>query len=214
MRRRIAEFGLRSLLAMVAIACATSATVPTPTGYAGTPPAGANQSPSAADVVNDAADGISFVRPASWSRSVPNAHDPDNDGPLIYLSTEPLLAACAAPVGSSPNPADSRGLACEWPLHELGSDGVLVTWLTTRILVPLPSAGEPIDVNQASARMERTAPGTCGAIGGDETLYVAVPIGQPKPWTNVAVLACLRGPDLAAAEAEVLAMLESARVAQ
>lgn len=43
-------------------------------------------------------------------------------------------------------------------------------------------------------------------------LDVLVPIGQPKPWSNIAMVACLRGPDLVGAEAKVQAMLASARV--
>ena len=50
------------------------------------------------------------------------------------------------------------------------------------------------------------------AHGADETLDVLVPIGQPKPWSNIGVAACLRGPDLVAAEANVRAMLVSAKV--
>ena len=170
-------------------------------------------SPSTAAVVTDAANGISFARPASWMRWLPNAHNPINDGPLIYLSTDPLLPTCAVTPLTTPNPADARGRACDWPLVEIALNGVLVTWLTTRILIPLPSAGDQVEVNGATGRLQAEKPGACSAVGADETLDVLVPIGQPKPWSNIAVLACLRGPDLAAAEAMVRAMLESATIA-
>lgn len=135
-----------------------------------------------------------------------------NDGPLIYLSTDPLLPTCATTPQATPNPADARGLACDWPLGELAPNGVLVNWLTTRILVALPSAGDAVKVNGATGRLQIEKPGSCAAVGADETLYVLVPIGHPKPWSNIAVLACLRGPDLATSEAQVRAMLASAKV--
>jgi len=69
--------------------------------------------------------GISLARPASWTWWLPNAHDPINDGPLIYLSTDPLLATCATTPQTTPNSADARGLACDWPLGELTPNGVL-----------------------------------------------------------------------------------------
>jgi len=197
---------LLSLIAAAAIACSPAPTVSPSASPVPTP------SPTAAAVTTDTANGISFARPASWTRWLPNAHDPINDGPLIYLSTDPLLPTCATTPQATPNPADARGRACDWPLGELASNGVLVTWLTTRILVPLPSAGDAVEVNGATGRLQIEKPGSCAAVGADETLDVLVPIGQPKPWSNIAAVACLRGPDLAAAEAKVRAMLASAKV--
>ncbi len=163
-------------------------------------------------LLSDAADGIAFNRPASWTRWLPNAHDPVNDGPLIYLSTDPLVGSCAVTPDRTPNPPNAQGRACDWPLVSLSPNGVLVIWGTTRILVPLPSAGETVEVNGATGRLQIAKPGYCAAVGVDETLNVLVPIGQPKPWSNLAVGACLRGPNLSTTEAEVRAMLASARV--
>ena len=42
-----------------------------------------------------------------------------------------------------------------------------------------------------------------------ETLTVALPIGQPTPLSNEAVVGCLRGPDLAATEAQFRALVSS-----
>jgi hypothetical protein len=162
----------------------------------------------------DAANGITFARPASWMRWLPNAHDPITDGPLIYLSTDPLMPTCATTPQATPNPADARGRACDWPLGELAPNGVLVTWLTTRILAPLPSAGDSVEVNGATGRLQVERPGSCSAVVADETLDVLVPIGQPKPWSNIAVVACLRGPDLATSEQQLRAMLASAKVSR
>ena len=190
-----------SLVAMLAVACSAASTVP---------PSAA--SPSAAAVITDAANGISFARPASWTRWVPNAHDPLLDGPLVYLSTDPLLPTCATTPPASPNPADAHGLACEWPLAELAPNGVLVIWLTTRILAPLPSAGDRVEVNGATGRLQTRKPGSCSVVGANETLEVFVPIGLREPRSNIAVVACLRGPDLTTSEAQVRAMLASATV--
>jgi len=213
MDARIRRSGLLSLATMFAVACSGASTVPPSASLTPTPSSNSLPAPpSAAPVVNDAANGISFARPASWTRWLPNAHDPITDGPLIYLSTDPLLPTCATTPQATPNPADAQGRACGWPLEELAPNGVLVTWLTTRILAPLPSAGDPVEVNGATGRLQTEKPGSCSAVGASETLEVLVPIGQPKPWSNIDVLACLRGPDVATSEAQVRAMLASAKV--
>jgi hypothetical protein len=213
MGARIRRSGPLSIVAVFAVACSAAATVP-PSGSPSPTPSSTSlpTSHSAAADVTDAANGITFDRPASWTRWLPNAHDPITDGPLIYLSTDPLLPTCATTPPATPNPADARGRACDWPLGKLAPNGVLVTWLTTRILAALPSAGDPVEVNGATGRLQIEKPGSCSAVGADETLDVLVPIGQPKPWSNIAVLACLRGPDLATSEEQVRAMLASAKV--
>jgi hypothetical protein len=85
-------------------------------------------------------------------------------------------------------------------------------WMNNRILEPLPTSGPIVTTNGAEARWEVSTPGDCSAIAGDETITVAVPIGQPSPLTNVAFVACLRGPDLAASEAAVRGLVESMRL--
>ena len=196
---------------LVALACDPIRTVSPPVA----PPANVapSASPSAASAsVLESVNGISFERPSNWSRWQPNEHYPWNDGPLIYLSTDPLLSSCATAPEATPNPANSQGRACAWPLTELNPDGVLVTWLTTRILERLPTTGEKLEVNAAPAGIQITRPGDCGTIKADETIEVLVPIGQPTPLSNIAVVACLRGPDLAAAEAKLRTMLTSSTV--
>ena len=200
----------RSMVFMVA-AMTTAGCTPAPSMVPVVSPSGLPSSASPGAIL-DEANGISFDRPAGWLRSQPNEHDPINDGPLIYLSTDSLLPACARPPEATPNPAGTNGRACDWPLAELAPNGVLVTWLTTRILQPLPSDGEGIKVNGVIARMKTTRPGGCARIGADETIELLVPIGQPL--SNLAVVACVRGPDLARAEAAFRAMLTSARFAQ
>ena len=135
------------------------------------------------------------------------------DGPLLYLATSDLLPSCAVPPQASPNPPDSGGEACRWPVTGLEQDGILITIYTTRILVPLPTAGgAQIALNGAPARLMTDTPGSCSGIGADETLDVLVPNVQPTPWSNIGVIACLRGPDVAVAETQVEALLSSLSV--
>ena len=205
------------LLAVAAVWLTACAPAPTssPTPIA-SPSAPSSASPtvlaSVATTVTDAANGISFQRPATWTRWQPNQSNPINGGPLIYLSTDPLLPTCATAPEASPNPPDARGMACEWPLTSLLPNVVFASWVNRRILAPLPTAGEVIPMNGETARLQIERPGSCGVIGADETISVLVPIGQPTPLSNVAVVACLRGPDLATTEAQVRTMLASATV--
>lgn len=189
----------------------TAAATATPSGAASS--AAATPTPSAPSAaVRDSAAGFTFERPASWVLSQPNQHSPMTGGPMAYLSTDPLIPACAVAPSASPNPPDANGLACAWPLDELKPGGVLAMWETSRILLPLPTAGPIVETNGAKARWEASTPGACSAVGADETITVAVPIGQPTPLSNVAFVACLRGPGLASSEAAVRALLASARL--
>jgi hypothetical protein len=204
------RFGLLALVASATVGCSTG---PLPSGSSPTSsPAVRTSAPSVPAVVDDGADMISFKRPSSWTRWIPNEHSPMTGGPLVYLSTEPLLSSCAVSPGEDPHPPDAQGLACEWPVADLAPNGTLVTWYTTRILEDLPPAGEKVEVNGYAARLQIARPGPCSAIGADETLDVLVPIGQPKAWSNFGVRACLRGPDLEDSAADFRALLASARL--
>lgn len=199
-----------SLLLVAAFAlvgCGSSRSTPAPSADLGS----SSPSPSP-PLVADSANGWWFERPASWTRWQPNEHSPMTARPLVYLSTDPLLPNCAVPPGATPNPADPQGNACTWPLSQLEPNGVLVIWWTTRILEALPTdGGELIEVNATTARLHTAKPGLCGEIGADETMELLVPIGQPTPLSNIGLVACVRGPDLATAEARVKAMLATAR---
>lgn len=193
------------------VACAPAPTT-TPTEallQQGSPTDAPSNSPSVATTEADFANGISFERPAHWMRWQPNQHDPINDGPLVYLSTDPLLPACATAPNATANPPDAQGRACAWPLTSLSANGVFVNWLTTRILAPRPRVGEVIAMNGESARLQTERPGSCAKIGADETISVWVPSRQ-STLSNLWVVACLRGPDLATGEAQLRAMLASA----
>jgi hypothetical protein len=217
----IRPFRLALLAAAVSAATACSPAPTTPpvsaaapaTSSAAASSAAATPTPSAPDsAVSDTAAGFTFERPASWVVWQPNQHSPMTGGPMAYLSTDPLIPACAVAPSASPNPPDATGFACAWPLDELKPGGVLAMWETSRILQRLPTAGPIVETNGAKARWEASTPGECSAVGADETIVSAVPIAQPTPLSNVAFVACLRGPGLASSEAAVRALLASARL--
>jgi len=167
--------------------------------------------PPGPSTVPDGAAGISFERPVNWNRWQPNERDPLVGGPIIYLSTDPLREDCATLPGASPNPMNPAGVTCA-PLAVLSPNGVFVAWIAQRLLGRLPTSGEPIAINGSTARLQIERPGSCADIGAGETISVLMPIGQPTPLSNIAVVACLRGPDLSLAEGQVRAMLTSAIV--
>jgi hypothetical protein len=216
MMRDIRCSALMAFTAVWLTACAPAPTPrSTPASSPRTSPVGSSSaSASAATIVSDATNGISFQRPAAWTRWQPNQSNPINGGPLMYLTTDPLLPTCATAPEASPNPPDAQGLACDWPLASLSPNGVLVTWVNNRILAPLPNTGEVFRMNGDRTRLQIERPGACQTIGADETVSVLVPIGQPTPLSNIAAVACLRGPDLTTAEAQVRAMLGSATLSQ
>lgn len=191
------------------------ATPPPPTPDTATPPSPATTPTADATrrgaLIDASAAGWSFERPQNWVRWLPNEHDPMTSGPMIYLSTDPLLRSCAVLPDYSPNPPDSGGYACSWPLASLSPGGVFVEWMNERLLAPMPTDGEPIEVNGAPTYLQIEQPGACGEIGADETMSLLIRMGQPTPLSNVALIACLRGPDLATLEQQVRDLLTSIR---
>jgi hypothetical protein len=201
---RLATLGAVLAVAACAPAPTPSTSVPPPTDVADAVPA--------RETALEFSHGIAFERPTAWAMWQPNLFDPMGGGPLIYLSTDQLRASCAVAPEASPNPADDQGFACDWPLDAISPNGVLVTWATGRVLQPIPTKGEPIEIDGQPARIQVDKPGACKAVGADETIDVWVPIGQPTPLSNLGVFACLSGPDLASAEAQFTAMLRSTDV--
>lgn len=197
-----------TLVAGMLAACGSAPTAPSLASSSGSA-ASTSASPQASTRVPGQANGISFNRPAAWTLWQPNQSSPMTGGPLIYLSTDPLLPGCATVPGASPNPSIGQGLTCDWPLESLSSNGVLVSWVNLRTLETMPPDGEEISINGDRARLQVNRPGSCAAIGAEETMSILVPIGQPTALSNIAVVACLRGPDLATAEGLVRELLGS-----
>lgn len=147
----------------------------------------------------------SFVRfryPSGWAAAQPDA-SALHFHPMLYLSVQPTRNPCAS-TGSA--------LRCGWPVAKLRRGGVLVVWENRGFPGwSLGSApGAPTRVGGRDARRLVSRPGACAAIGADETVQVAIERpGITGNWT--AVTACLRGPNLAANEQQLDAVLASTR---
>jgi hypothetical protein len=164
--------------------------------------------------VRSAASGWVFEHPATWKLWQPNTFSRMNDGPLFYLMTDEPMPTCAVAPEASANPPDAQGRACDWPVASLSPNAVLVELTSTRILEPLPTTGDEIPMNGGTARPQVDQPGPCAAIGADETISVLVPLPRERPAdeSNLEVIACLRGPDLAIAATQFQAFLRTATV--
>lgn len=148
---------------------------------------------------------VRFRYPAPWTASVWKEQVPHFQ-PMVYLSTQPTHEPCKTSVGSG-----AMTVACGWPVTTLARGGVLVTWENKGFpgssVASFPGVDAHVDGRIAKVSIAR--PGSCRTIGGDETMTVAIARPLPGNWTEVA--ACLRGPNLAAHEAQVRALVSSAR---
>ena len=185
---------------------AVAAGTPSPSG----PPAASSTSRpavvatcSASDVVAYDGVGVRFSHPACWTA----VHFDDMSSfstSIVDLSNEPLVSPCTTTTGGS-----DTSMTCGWPLAHLDADGVLVRWSSNGD-PGWSLAGQPgtsLTLAGAPAREQVERPGTCGAIGADETIAVDVALSAPSDYD--AVTACLRGPDLFSETAEVQRMLGS-----
>ena len=147
---------------------------------------------------------VTFRYPSSWSATVWKEHVLHVD-PMVYLSTE----------RSQHDPCGTTGLTtvCGWPVTRLGRNGVIVRWENRGYpgtnVGTFP--GKTMFVGGRAARVSISKPGTCRAVGADETISVAIVRPLESNWTQVD--ACLRGPDLGSLEKQVHTLLGTARFA-
>jgi hypothetical protein len=136
--------------------------------------------------------GIQFYYPASWSHRHPGILQHFGASPVIDLSTQSMVDPCTK-TGSTTR--------CGLPIHGLKPGGVVVTWA---LLSPYPLGARrrPLGVH---VRVER--PGFCRSVGGEEGVFASVVVRHHRVYS---VGACLRGPNVAANERAVRAMLASA----
>jgi hypothetical protein len=132
---------------------------------------------------------LRVTHPAAWT-SVPGPGPVgDGDVPLFYLSDATLTVTCPPP------PSGGVFEGCPAPITMLPTGSVLVTVSGASNLnepvVPQINVGSPTD----------DWPGPCRSIGGERQLVSVL--------DGVIVSACLRGPNLDEAEAEVRAMIAS-----
>jgi hypothetical protein len=159
----------------------TTATTPSPT--TATPP----NPPPTASVITEQVGLLTVTHPVAW-RLVAGPKDiPGRPVPLFYLSNAPLT------VGPCPTPDPKSGefQGCPEPLAALPSGGVLVT-VNPNLGLPAMNPPQVTFENKTKA---------CQAIGGEAEMWSVV--------GGTVLTACLRGPDLAAQEAEVRAVIAS-----
>lgn len=151
--------------------------------------------------------GESFIdaAPPGWS-GVRTRVAPPGGGP-VFISSVALPDPCRE-VG--------RSITCDrLPPIVLPPGGVVIRIDTARdllgptSLVTPPPLGDELVVNGYRTKLVRDPGGECAAIGADETGTIVVPtLGD---WIGrTTVVACLRGPDLAELENELLALIARA----
>ncbi len=129
-------------------------------------------------------------------------------GGPVYVANQVLPDPCA---GSTQQDVQCVSFP---PTVPLVPGGVIVGFEYQRqmldVAFPEPSAsGQVITLNGFRTKVVRDMPGTCGPLGADETVTILIP--SIADWTGrTTVEACLRGPDLAANEAKLLAMIQAA----
>jgi hypothetical protein len=145
---------------------------------------------------------LSFRHPAAWTPYVFPRAQTLHTQQLVDLSTEPARNPCVSvPMGQS----------CGWPIDRLGPGDVLVVWQNEGYpgWSLATAQGSRLTVGGRPARRIASKPGECSAVGADET--ISVEIARADPGTLTSVLACLRGPNLARAEARFAAVLATTR---
>jgi hypothetical protein len=152
---------------------------------------------------------LSFTYPAAWAPSV-FTEQTLHFHPMVYLSTQPTHDPCRTVASAG----GGSSTTCGWPVGRLAPGGVVVV-LENRGS-PLASltnfAGVPTLIGGRRAKVSTQRPGSCGDLGADATISVAISRPMPSNWT--ALSACLRGPHLAEQERQVRALLSSMRFLQ
>jgi hypothetical protein len=151
---------------------------------------------------------VTFRYPAAWSPSVWQApRQMLHFHPMVFLSTQPTHDPCR----TSSSAGGGTTIACAWPVDHLAPGGVVLRWENRGSpgvsLATFP--GTSIDVGGRPAKLSTQRPGSCGGLGADEAISVAIARPVASNWT--AFEACLRGPNLAEHDRQVRALLSSTR---
>jgi hypothetical protein len=182
---------LMVLTAAIAVAACSSPPLPTASPIATTSPVASPTPSPSSSIITEQVGLLTVTHPAAW-RVVPGPTAvPNRPVPLFYLSDAPLtVGPCPAP-----DPTTGEFQGCPEPLSELPLGAVLVTVSPN---LGLPSLNPPrVGV--------RAADGPCRALGGETQIFSVV--------GGVVVTACLRGPEIAAHEAEVRGVIASLKPA-
>jgi hypothetical protein len=152
---------------------------------------------------------LTFTYPAAWAPSV-FTEQTLHFHPMVYLSTQPTHDPCrttASALGGSTT-------TCGWPVGRLAPGGVVVV-LENRgqpVFSLANVAGVPTRIGGRLAKVSTQGPSICRTLGAEATISVAIARPLASNWT--ALQACLRGPNLAAQERQVRALLSSMRFLQ
>jgi hypothetical protein len=148
--------------------------------------------------------GISFAYPSGWYARQ-GTIVPSGDETIAFVSPAALPSDCVE---------NAQGGVCYgWPVTTLQPGGIVVAWRAHGMpRSKPPKGGDPTMVDGQSARISRGPAGQgCKAIGGDESISVAVPPAAGEMgWLGIE--ACLAGPDHSAGETAFAAMLASAKL--
>jgi hypothetical protein len=141
--------------------------------------------------------------PASWRDASFGGPSMAHRSVLAFFSTEPISNPCEWIPATTNCPT--------YAVQRLGADGVLVTWVLHGLGGPVDmTQGEAVTVGGQGGRLMIGAPDeACTAIGGERRMVVDLPGNQPPVFTEMD--ACYLGPDLDKTEAELRAMLASAK---
>jgi hypothetical protein len=142
-----------------------------------------------------AQNGIRFEYPSCWRTA--HYNDPSTmSQSMVYVSSGPTLDPCT-------RQGASGELRCATPIALLGPDGVLVEWSEGGFpgWTLGSQGGIPLQVGGLPAREVVNRPGSCSDIGADAT--VDIEVGRSVRYNFYGAVACLRGPDLPALQAEI-----------
>jgi hypothetical protein len=200
--RRLARFGLL-VMGMIGVlaACSVGGAGSGPSATNGGPAGSATRSPIALrHLASD--DLIAFDYPADWHERA-GGIVPSGNWPIVFVGPAALPSECTTN-------ADGSGECRPWPVIHLAPGGMVVAWRFVGMPGdPPPNGGTPISVGGLSA-FGTTGPADagCAAIGGDESIDVAVP-SIPGHYYWYAADACIAGPDRAENEAAFSEILAS-----
>jgi hypothetical protein len=135
--------------------------------------------------------GITFAYPASWRHRHRGFYS-TMTSPIVDLGTQPMVDPCVHSGNST---------SCWFPVRHLDRGGVVVMWSTGGGLID-PAHGPVPGVHV------KTLLTGCRSLGGGEEITASVVLRGGRVYEAAA---CLRGPDVAAHEREVRAMLASAK---
>jgi hypothetical protein len=163
--------------------------------------AAASSTASSAPVQLVSTAGARFDIPAGW-QTRPGSINPSGNRPLLFIGPGALPSDCVE---------TATGGECHaWPDLHLVAGSAVFAWREHGMPGSRPPAGgDALTVGGRPAHILRgSADESCAAIGGDESIAVALQPAQGQDgWTGID--ACLAGPDHASAEAAFQAMLDS-----